>query len=152
MNRYELHQLVKEAEEKGRKAGFEEGRKQAPFRPSLIPGLGLGHPLPMPAGKPLPNTVGGKYRCRVEFGQCQHMAAYEIRATLFVGAKYYNAVDRLAYQTFEQLRVDGHLPRYLNRWLDGAYVAMWKEFKKDVIFELPPQFEAGDDRNIDPYW
>lgn len=38
-----------------------------------------------------------------------------------------------------------------NRWLDGAYVAMWKEFKKDVIFELPPQFEAGDDRNIDPY-
>lgn len=132
MNRYELHQKLKEAEEAGRKVGFEEGRKQLPYRSPM----GHGHPLPLPVAQPIPSATS-KYRCRVEINQSQNTAAYEMRATLFINNRYYNAIQTIGYEHYEQIRVNGSITDYMNRWLEGAYLAMWKEFKKDVIFELP---------------
>lgn len=130
MNRYELHQVLKEAEKKGYEAGRNETlRAQSMVAPSR--GYNLGIPMP-----PDP-SINGKYRCKVEWLQCPDKAAYEVRATLLMGKKFYNAIQVISYQTWEELRRSDSFKDYIHRWLDGAYIAMWKEFKKDVLFEFP---------------
>lgn len=125
MNRYELHEKLKEAEKKGYEAGLAVGSAKSK------PGFGIPPPVADPG-------ASGKYRCRVEWSQMPNHAAYELRATLVVGRKYYNAKQTVPYDTWDQLRSEREsFKGYLNRWLDGAYVAMWKEFKKDVLFEFP---------------
>lgn len=132
MNRYELHEKLKEAEKKGYQRGRDETLLQAASA-SRATTHAFGHPTP--AADP---SLTGKYRCHVEWSQMPNHAAYELRATLVVGRKYYNAKQTVPYDTWDQLRSEREsFKGYLNRWLDGAYVAMWKEFKKDVLFEFP---------------
>lgn len=129
MNRYERHIELKEAEEKGYKRGRAEGE-----RPSFS--YAMGHPMPRNVSY-APVAPGGKYKCKVEISPNPNSAAYTITATLFVGNKYYNAIQHVSLHTIAELQGSGNMPQYIERWLEGAYLAMWKEFKKDVVFDMP---------------
>lgn len=140
MNRYELEMKLKEAANKGRLEGYNKGFEEGKKHPSFG-----GHPFPrefngavhIPSA-PVATAPDGKYRCKVEVLRMQNMDAFEFRATLFIGRKYYNAKQIVSAETYYSLRNDRNgMTTYFNRWLDGAYAAMWKEFKKDVLFEFP---------------
>ena len=143
MNRYELHQKLKEAETKGFKAGFDEGRKQ----PAIA---GLGHPVPrrMPSieemQRPAATLPDGKYRCVVEVAALPMRGAYEVRAVLYIGRKYYNAKQIMERDSWQYMQANrDHFTRWIQSWLDGAYKAMWSEFKKDIVFDMPPGWDEA---------
>lgn len=140
MNRYELHKAMKEAEKRGYEAGCAETLRKQQLSPPKTSYLGS-------FGSAPGVSINGKYHCKVEWFQKMELAAYEIRATLIIGRKFYNAVQVVGYQTWADLQSSGSFKDYVQRWLDGAYLAMWKEFKKDVLFEF-----TNLDGNDSPRW
>lgn len=133
MNRYELHLKLSEAEKKGYQRGRDETLRTA----------GMVNRATSHAYNLDPNLTG-KYRCKVEWVQMPTMAAYELRVTLVVGRKFYNAKQVIDYMMWANVNeTRDRFKTYLNSWLDGAYKAMWAEFKKDVVFEFPNLDEAA---------
>lgn len=128
MNRYELHEALKEAREEGAAEALSKVvAEQRMYHPTAS-----SNQLAMPFG----TGSNGKYKCVLEFKELYDRAAYELRATLYVNRKFYNATQIISYDMWGRLVADDSYKRFLENWQDGACKAMWAEFRKDV--EITP--------------
>lgn len=125
MNRYELHDALTKAKAEG----IEEGKRQAE-RDDVRRTAGLG-------SHPMPRT--GQPRLVAKFKRMDNHDAYELRATLYVGDKYYNAIQQVDREIIQQMISDKPHKRdeYINFWVQGAKNAILKEFEKDILYVAP---------------
>ncbi len=118
MNRYEIHQELEAAKKTGYSEGYEAGRLQGDS------GRRFGF------GKPV---------IEAEFMRMPNHDAYELRARLVIGDKWYAAKQHIDREAILRLVAEQrkNSDRLISQWLQGATEALLKEFARDIQYKMP---------------